>query len=227
MPVEMTLKLYTFEELTPEVQNKLINEYIQDLPGWWSDDVEERIKNEAEALGIQDFDFSWSGFWSQGDGLSFTGRLSFETWLDILRKEAPEWGNSQNRESEDTEGYKSLNMTLDDVVSLHKKQIITWGECKVFRHMHQYCHENTVNITTPEVVINSNKKVTWDWVGQFRTGVQKYLKTWKNELCNRWYADLQESYEAHTDRDNIIENICGQELLFTISGIVVDNGELV
>ena len=84
MPVEKTIKLYEFKELSESVQEGIISEYLQDLPAWWSDDVEERIQNEAAAIGIKDFDFSWSGFWSQGDGLSFTGYLDFKNWLFIL-----------------------------------------------------------------------------------------------------------------------------------------------
>ena len=62
MPVEKTIKLYEFKELSEDVQDGIISNYLQDLPGWWSDDVEERIRNEAESLGIKDFDFCWSGF---------------------------------------------------------------------------------------------------------------------------------------------------------------------
>ena len=62
---------------------------------------------------------------------------------------------------------------------------------------------------------------------EFGKKAQKYLNEWKNEMCNKWYSDLQEAYEAHIDRDNIIENIKGHELLFTSSGTIVNDVELV
>ena len=86
MPKTKSIQLYSFDELDESVQDNIISAYTQDLPGWWSDEIEERIKNEARAIGIKDFDFVWSGFWSQGDGLSFTGLIDFKTWLYILQQ---------------------------------------------------------------------------------------------------------------------------------------------
>jgi hypothetical protein len=57
--------------------------------------------------------------------------------------------------------------------------------------------------------------------------VQKQLGEWKNELCNRWYSELQNAYEFITERDNIVKDISCKDLLFTSSGTIVDNGELV
>ena len=46
MPVAKTVTLYSFEELASQTQDSIISAYIQDLPGWWSDDVEERIRQK-------------------------------------------------------------------------------------------------------------------------------------------------------------------------------------
>lgn len=105
MTISKTIRLYEFEELGESIQDSIISSYIQDLPGWWSDDTEERIRNEAKAIGIEDFDFIWSGFWSQGDGLSFTGSLEFKVWLYILQQHFPNWVADDVNESN---GYKSL-----------------------------------------------------------------------------------------------------------------------
>ena len=222
MPKSKTIKLYEFDELDESVQDNIISAYVQDLPGWWSDEIEERIKNEARAIGIQDFDFTWSGFWSQGDGLSFTGLIDFKTWLYILQQRYPDWADK----SSDSQGYKTLGTSLYDVVDVHEKDLISWGPCKIHRHNHMYCHENTVN-----AILSSNIKTElkeyWDFEAKFLGKVQKCLNEWKNELCQRWYAELQEAYESYTERDNIVEDINGRELLYTSSGTIIDNGELV
>ena len=54
MPQTKTVTLYSFDELEEPIQDNIISNYLQDLPGWWSDDVEERIRNEAEAIGINE-----------------------------------------------------------------------------------------------------------------------------------------------------------------------------
>ena len=217
-----TIKLYEFNELHESIQDDIINAYIQDLPGWWSDDIEERIKNEAKVLGIEDFDFIWSGFWSQGDGLSFTGLIGFKTWLYILQQRYPDWADK----SSDSQGYKALGASLYDVVDIHEKDLINWGPCKVHRHNHMYCHENTVN-----VVLSSNIKTEmneyWNFEAAFIGAAQKCLNEWKDELYLKWYRELQEAYEAYTSRENIVEDITQRELLYTSSGTIIDNGELV
>ena len=220
MPVSRTVTLYSFKELDEPIQDSIISSYIQDLPGWWSDDVEERIRNEAEALGIQDFDFSWSGFWSQGDGLSFTGQLDFKSWLFILTERlSPE------------QFLRFCGKTPQEIVQLQEDNRIEWGECLIERVNHQYCHEKTVQVSEPDSNLGWDERRGYpsdhEIMEHFGRNVQKQLEEWKNELCNRWYSALQNAYESITERDNIVEDISCKELLFTSSGTIVDSGELV
>jgi len=85
MPQQKTITLYDFIELGEEVKKKLISEF--ELDHQWDDPVIQMIEQEAEDLGIIDFDVRYSGFWSQGDGLSFTGILS-DTLLEKIYKES-------------------------------------------------------------------------------------------------------------------------------------------
>ena len=220
MPVEKTIKLYEFKELSEDVQDGIISNYLQDLPGWWSDDVEERIRNEAESLGIKDFDFCWSGFWSQGDGLSFTGSLSFKNWFYILTERLP------------PELFIRLCGKLPhELIYRQEQERIVWGDCHISRTNNMYCHENTVSVSVPDSDLGWNERRGYpsdnEIMIKFSEQARKHLEQWKNELCNKWYADLQESYEAHIERDNIVENIVGHDLLFTSSGTIVNDGELV
>ena len=50
MSILKTVKLYSFKDLNSKAQESIINNYIQDLPEWWSDDVEERIMNGSKNL---------------------------------------------------------------------------------------------------------------------------------------------------------------------------------
>ena len=220
MPVEKTIKLYEFKELNEEVQDGIISTYLQDLPGWWSDDVEERIRNEAEAIGIKDFDFSWSGFWSQGDGLSFTGSLDFKNWFYILTERlAPE------------EFIKLCGKLPHELVQRQEQERIQWGTCHIVRDNHMYCHENTVSVSEPDSSLGWDERRGYpsdnEIMIKFSVQARKHLEEWKNEICCKWYADLQEAYEAHVERDNIVENIKGHELLFTLNGTIVNDNELV
>ena len=84
MPQQKTRTLYDFYELDQEVKKKLISEFELDYQ--WDDPVIQMIEQEAEDSGIIDFDVRYSGFWSQGDGLSFTGILP-ESLVEKIYKE--------------------------------------------------------------------------------------------------------------------------------------------
>lgn len=77
MSRQKTITVYSFEELSANAQSRAISDYQQD-PFYhdWDEDTIDIIKEEAYEMGILDCNIQYSGFWSQGDGLSFTGRLS-------------------------------------------------------------------------------------------------------------------------------------------------------
>jgi len=228
MTISKTIKLYGFEELSESIQDTIISTYIQDLPGWWSDDTEERIRNEAKAIGINDFDFTWSGFWSQGDGLSFTGSLEFKVWLYVLQQHFPSWVSDDVNESN---GFKKLGESLSDIVMLQEKNRVEWGNCSISRSMHLYCHENAVNVSEPDSVLGWDERrgspSDNERMKSFGVKAQKYLEEWKNELCRRWYSELQSAYETFTDRDHIVEDLNSKELFFTSNGTIIDEDELI
>lgn len=220
MAIAKTVTLYSFDELDIRVQDRIIGAYIQDLPGWWSDEIEERIKNEAIAMGIDDFDFVWSGFWSQGDGLSFTGTLDFKTWLFIL-------DDRLDREQFSRLGEDSAK----DVVKLKESNRIDWGGCIIERINNHYCHENTVQVLVPNSKLALNGELDYpsdnERMERFGRRIQRFLNEWKNELCHRWYSELQEEYESYTTRENIVKDIVDRKLLYTSSGTILYTGELI
>ena len=225
MPILKTIKLFKFKDLDNNVKEGIISDYMQDLPEWWSDEIEERIKNEAQATGIEDFEFAWSGFSSQGDGLSFTGKISFETWLYILQQQFPEW--AKHDADKNTAGFVALGQTISSIISLHKNKKFSWSDCKIRRYNFNYCHENTVGVTGPRLTSIANNDDDIDQARDFVGRVQQCLNEWKNDLCCRWYVDLQEAYEVVIDRDNITEDIESNEIYFTASGTIIEADEII
>tara|TARA_R110002167_G_scaffold138772_4_gene326118 strand:+ start:192 stop:893 length:702 start_codon:yes stop_codon:yes gene_type:complete len=232
MFVLKTVKLFHFKELDNKVQKSIIDNHIQDLPEWWSDDVEERIKNEAQAIGIEDFDFVWSGFDCQGDGLSFTGTLGFKSWLFVLQQQFPNWVSDDVNESH---GFKELGESLADIVMLQENNRISWGDCVIERTTNQYYHESTVYVNEPSSSLHggglgrSGRVYSSDRerMESFGLKVQKHLVRWKDSLCHQWYADLEETYTAILDRENISEDIISRGQYFTASGNIIDADEIV
>jgi len=224
MSILKTVKLYSFKDLNSKAQESIINNDIQDLPEWWSDDVEERIMNEAQAIGINDFNFTWSGFNCQGDGLSFTGTLCFKTWLFILQQRFPNWISDDVNESY---GFKELGESLADVVMMQENNRVRWGECVIERTTSHYCHEGTVYVSEPESSLGSTWSSDSERIERFGQKVQKHLAEWKDDLCHRWFSDLEETYTSILDPENIAEDIDARGLYFTASGNIVNEGEIV
>lgn len=73
---EITIKTYTFEELSEDVQERLIREYRQYDD--YSYELEEYMKYRLHELTGLSFDLEYSLCYRQGDGLRFTGQIDGE-----------------------------------------------------------------------------------------------------------------------------------------------------
>lgn len=74
---EITVKAYTFEELSEDVQERLIEKYRQ-YEDYTSYDLEHYLNERLKELTGLSFDLSYSLNNMQGDGLRFTGRIEGE-----------------------------------------------------------------------------------------------------------------------------------------------------
>lgn len=175
MATQKTVTLYSFSELSKEVQTKLIEECRND-DAFLDFDFTERdmlreFENEAAAMGIQDFDFKYSGFWSQGDGASFTGKLTQELAVKIL---------------EHASGAK-------DWAELYGNKI----EVNVHRNSLSYVHHNSVECDfyyaddDLEISAEDYNRIT------------SYFNSWKDSLCHEFYNRLLAQYEALISDENI------------------------
>ena len=195
MATQKTITLYSFSELSKEVQAKLIRDYRDD-ESFVDFDFAERhilreIENEASSMGIQDFDFRYSGFYSQGDGASFTGTLTKELVVEVLNKasNAKDWA--------EVYGNK-----LDEVY--------------VHRNSTMYVHHNSVEVDFfhdgDDLEISLE-----DW-----RQLMSYFTDWKDNLCEKFYNRLLESYEEVTSDDHIAALLEGQDV-FLCNGQTLDN----
>jgi len=75
-------KVYKFDELSKEVQEKVLEKHsnINVDYDWW-DFVYEDYDEKLEKMGFISPDKSFSGFWSQGDGASFSAGVDVEKYL--------------------------------------------------------------------------------------------------------------------------------------------------
>lgn len=207
MATQKTITLYSFSELSKEVQAKLIREYRDDESfvdfDFAEQDIISEIENEAAAMGIQDFEFKYSGFYLQGDGASFTGTLTKELVVAIL-----EHGSSS----------KFLH-SAKDWAKVYGNKI----EVSVVRHSSMYVHAHTVSC---EFKYDADELEISREDYELITG---YLNDWKNNLCYKFFNQLLKSYEEVTSDEHIASLLEGQDVFLcngqTLSDSVFDEDE--
>lgn len=116
---EVTIKVFQFDELPKKAQEKVLEKFRHINTGHeWYEPVYEGFEEIASEYGIEVEDMSFSGFYSQGDGASFTGEIS------DFKKFAEKTGLKRLVRLSDSIEY-NLNMLVKRVT-------------------YQYCHNKTV-----------------------------------------------------------------------------------
>ena len=92
MPTEITITAYKFNELDERAKSKVRNWYCENAMHheWW-DSVYEEAKHDGDKLGFEIDDIRFSGFWSQGDGAHWTGRIDMPAFVEAHMEEGSAW----------------------------------------------------------------------------------------------------------------------------------------
>lgn len=139
MPEQMTITVYKFDELEGRAKERAATK----LRDWatdhdWYEFVYERAKEDGAKRGFEIEDIRFSGFWSPGDGASWTGSVDVKQFVEWML-EQPE-GTPEHRWIDDNRHrYLCLIELMKD----------GWIErsVNVTRNWYHYVHENT---TGPE-----------------------------------------------------------------------------
>jgi hypothetical protein len=204
-----------FKELSEDRQFEIVENSMGDD---WHESIIEDIKAELEELGISEPDIQFSGFWSQGDGASFTCdgvdliRLMKEIPMDF-QSEQMEAANGGVRTMVALLGWDAVGVkrpVLDLILEDENRDLIT---CSIWRSSHRYVHENTVDlglelashwctgdypeerdldewIFLPEDVSELNAFVEW---------LEPRLEEWLKDKCREIYGRLEEEYNNYQE----------------------------
>ena len=168
-----TVNVYLFPELSKQAQQKAIEHVSDNIDRWigqdWHDPILEGIHEDLGNCGIDGISVQYSGFWSQGDGLSFEGEVY------------------------DTEGF------IDTIKSHLKKQGVSAAWLKkqdigirFDRSTSRYVHENTVHVTVFTDGLNNPK------LEQNLDKIEAAVDEWRLEKCYEFYNRLESYYDEIT-----------------------------
>jgi len=178
-------------------QKELIEKYrdINTDHDWWDYTYSDFAERMVEK-GIDPDDFAFSGFWSQGDGASFCGRINMAQFLKVHDLEA--------------EYPAATFFALRDEVS-----------AKLVRKGNYYSHANTVSLNLTDDILNEYddddvRCAVYEAMAQEYVHGESDLEEKVLEIChgymNDLYRNLHEEYEYLSSDEAVWETIEANDL---------------
>lgn len=185
------ITIYAFQELSPEAKEKAINNHRDwNIEGseWW-DCVFDDAKEIASLMGIEIDKIYFSGFWSQGDGASYTG--SFRHAKGSVAG---------------VKAYAPLDMELhriaDEIQKLQARSFYS-ASGTIYQRGHYY-HEMTMHLSPGYEI--KGQFVESDWLEVLRDFA-------------RWiYRRLEREHDYLTSDEAIAESLIANEREFDEEG---------
>ena len=226
-------KEFEFSELPEKLKSEAIEKHRDDHvdPDWYSP-ITEGFKEDMDAIGVETDDVSFTGFYSQGDGASFTGKVSdtdkfFELATVTIGGENYPIGDAPSlpvRISE-IKGLKEGIGEINDPFDAGFYYI------NFNRNSHRYVHENTcetdVDIAWAEDMLSEDSWFFYisrfgeaDGVGlNFNTQVffealSEVIEGWRVSACKKLYRDLDKYWDDLNSDESIQDYIESNDIRF-------------
>jgi hypothetical protein len=212
---------YSFEELSPEAQKNALKELwdINIEYSDWHEPIIEDFESEMKEEGVSDIEVSYSGFYSQGDGASFTGEvydnktfmkkcldLKDDEWLDMGDDEKPEDEGSRLRADLLDLGFDSREKLTPDNFSI-----------SIIRESSRYSHENTIsgNVVIEDVPESIEDEFPLD---EYAANLEEMVTKWARSTSKDLYRKLERYYENLRSDEEVKETIIENDYKFDKDG---------
>ena len=191
------IKTYSFNELSDEAKQVAFNNNLDiNVDNWdWYDPTKDDFHTILELIGFYDIDSSFCGFYSQGDGASFSANYRYKKGcLKAVKQHAP--------------NDLALHNIVKDIIS-HQKNNGYLLSCEVSQRGY-YCHSNTMSFNWYK-----NDDSCFDWKNDF---VEDNLEQLFRGLADWYYSRLRSEYEYLTSFDVVAEMLEANEIQFLENG---------
>ena len=184
MPEQVKITLFSFDELSEESQQKVIKPFREAYEPHYEVvyDIFALRMSENYGANLKTKEITWSGFWSQGDGASFTCDFDTEVLLPILKKELNE----------------------DQVALL--EEIDAEVDCASIRTGYQYSHENTVRGKV-SIYYGDAYYDRMVQINEIHDILENKLTEIIREESRNLYKRLEDFYDQETEDERIVEEI--------------------
>jgi len=199
------MTVYSFNELTERSQERAIQNYCESFDfDFHQEYIIDDIKESCEH--IEDMDVQYTGFWSQGDGASFTGTLDSDWAIEFLNN------------------YYKGSTYPDNVALEHIVQHLRTFDVSFERVNSMYSHENTCNTElcgSPEWSLHVEESTRL--LEAFEKALPTFTEVidqYRRELCHDIYERLRDEYNDCTTKERIMEYFTENNFLFEEDGSV-------
>lgn len=194
-------KSYTFDELSPGAKQNAIDsnrDYSTEGYDWW-DPIIEGFKENMGEIGVADVDCQFSGFNSQGDGASFTGKVNDnKTFLKAI-------GITPTSVGLGDKTSKKFYTALD---SIAENVYIT-----IQRNDRNHYHHNTISAN---VEVDGDEEIELDLglgmiididVNDICEKIEPSITDWARDKSKDLYKDLENYYEELSSDETIASDL--------------------
>lgn len=191
-------EVFTFSELSDSAKEKARDWYRATgfYYEWWGC-VYEQYTTACELFGLDISRIMFSGFWSQGDGASFTGTYSYKKGaLQALKKEFPQW--------------TEIHDICKRLMQMQKPNF--YGVNVDISQNGRYCHEMTMGFSVSVYIKGSGERYN------IPQGLEDDCAAIFRDLARDIYKSLEAEYEWLNSDAQIEEAILCNEYQFTEDG---------
>lgn len=193
------INIYTLEDV---LQNKELLEKVLEkereanIEMFDADLIIEDFTEKLEGLGYENIKTAYTGFFNQGDGASFTGKIGLTS--EVLNR------------LKVVEGLKDSQIDLI-------KECITYAD--IYRHNYNYVHENS---TESDIEISYTQKMRIDnFLIIMAEKIELALNKEIYDLNCEFYKDLKDHYVYIQTEEYILEILKDNEYEFYEDGSIV------
>lgn len=236
--VTKTVTLYTFAELLAGVKDGTIKQKAVDAAREWllsgvrdnNDWAEYELdvwKKALAQIGFDDAEISYSGFWSQGDGASFTcRRVDVAKLIEFMIEAegiAPSEtigslaGGEPNAEDfrpwivKGCNGVPTIGAKFRRFAKAYESGYV---DLTIERTSHSYCHEMTCRGSL-DLHTGNHKAAGFE---KLATELEEHTEQLRLDLCRAIYKGLEAEYNYQTSDEALEETADANDYTFNVNG---------
>jgi len=216
---------YSLDQLDPIAKEKALDSLRDinvDYPGWHEAVIDDFENYMEEKFGVEDVEVQYTGFYSQGDGASFTGKVrDMEKFLkNALEIESSEFIDIGDDRSEDND----LDQLMGDLrgIGFDNRERLGMDDIwiEIERNSSRYSHENTISANVDYIGHIDPEDDSRDW-DKFYDDLEEKATEWARERSVSLYRRLEEDWDSLRSDEAVEETILANDYKFTKDGELI------